>query len=92
MCNRNCLRITGVLKHRGPNAHTHIPNRMSKRQRHEDASSGARVCHPAPAIKCSSLQADGSFKEFNLSDHKGRLVAAARACHVTYWASSVYGE
>ena len=47
---------------------------MSKRQRHEDASSGARVCHPAPAIKCTSLQADGSFKEFNLSDHKGRSV------------------
>jgi hypothetical protein len=51
--------------------HMHAPN-MSKRQYREDAPCSARVCHPAPEIKCTSLQPDGSFKEFKLSDHKGR--------------------
>jgi hypothetical protein len=45
---------------------------MSKRQYREEAPSVARVCHPAPEIKCTALQPDGTFKEFVLSAHKGR--------------------
>ena len=48
---------------------------MSKRQSRDDACSVARVCHPAPEIQCPSLQPDGTFKQFKLSDHKGRFVS-----------------
>ncbi len=73
---------------------------MSKRPAREDAPSGARVCHPAPEIKCTSLQPDGTFKEFNLSDHRGRYAAACArrallsevfSLRAGFWASSVYG-